>query len=124
MMLMGNLLGTYKTYLFIGLGVVLALVAAWWSLSGETQPNSALVASQSGSGVVPGERGIVDTLLQLRSVSLSGTIFSDPAFARLQDFGTQIIPEPVGRPNPFAPLTARSTSTAGTTGQLFAPQRR
>lgn len=124
MMIMGNLRGAYKTYLFIGLGVILALAAAWWSLSGEMPSSSPLIASQSGSEVVPGEKGIVDTLLQLRAVSLSGTIFSDPAFARLQDFGTQIIPEPIGRPNPFAPLTTRSTSTAGTTGQLFAPQRR
>ena len=92
-MRMGNMLGTYKIYIFFAIGVVLALAAAWWSLSGEPQSASPLVTSQGTLERTP-EAGVVDTLLQLRAVSLSGMIFSDPAFARLQVFGTQIIPHP------------------------------
>ncbi len=55
---------------------------------------------------------IVDTLLELRAVSLSGTIFTDPAFLLLQDFGSEIVPEPVGRPNPFAPLQGQGAAAA------------
>ena len=54
---------------------------------------------------------IVSVLLQLRAVSLSGTIFTDPSFLTLKDFGSQIIPEPVGRVNPFAPLSGMSATT-------------
>lgn len=49
------------------------------------------------------DRELVESLLTLRAISLSGTIFNDPAFQKLQDFGTMIVPEPVGRANPFAP---------------------
>ena len=120
---MENFFSTYRTPLLIALGIFLALLAAWWGLSGDGSSDPLLTAEDT-SGSILSDRGIVDTLLQLRAVSLSGTIFSDPAFASLQDFGTQIVPEPIGRPNPFAPFTARSTSTPAGSTQLFGPRRR
>ncbi len=71
----------------------------------------------------PAERGIVDTLLTLRAVSLSGTIFSDPVFRVLRDFGSEIIPEPTGRTNPFAPRDAQSAAAPAAGTQTIAPQR-
>lgn len=118
---MGNLFATYKTYILGVAGVLVALVA-WWSLSGDDGSSNAVLTTQGSSAVTSNERDIVDTLLQLRAVSLSGTIFSDPTFANLQDFGTQIIPEPVGRPNPFAPFSLNSASATGTSAQLFPQQ--
>lgn len=122
---MGELFSANKTYIFIALGVIAALVA-WWTLSGDTRSNSLLVgqdAAQQAALVEGGAENIVDTLLQLRAVTLSGTIFSDPTFGRLQDFGTQIVPEPVGRPNPFIPYTASATTTVGTDSERFVPQQ-
>jgi hypothetical protein len=100
-----------RTLVIVGVGVTLAL-AGWWFLAPEPAPTSLLVTEAADSPAV--DRGLVDTLLMLRAVSLSGTIFSEPAFATLQDFGTEIIPEPVGRPDPFAPISQRATSTART----------
>jgi hypothetical protein len=100
---MKNLFGNNKTYIFFGLGILIA-IGAWWGLSGEA-PSNSLLTSQGSSELGPTEKNLVDTLLQLRAVSLSGTIFSDPSFVVLRDFGTQIIPEPIGRENPFAPLS-------------------
>jgi len=37
----------------------------------------------------------------MRSIRLDSSIFENPAFASLRDFGREIIPEPVGRTNPF-----------------------
>ncbi|MBI4133644.1 hypothetical protein HY478_03450 [Candidatus Uhrbacteria bacterium] len=113
-----HLLSTYKIYLFIAGGIIVAIIV-WLSLPTESSSPSLLVAEDALSESAV-ERGLVDTLLQLRSVSLSGTIFADPAFMNLRDFGSQIVPEPVGRTNPFAPLSARSTTTRGNT--LFAPR--
>ena len=109
-MLMGRLLGNNKTYIFVGIGILL-VVGAWWGLSGGT-PSDSLLTTQSTSNLSDTEKGLVDTLLQLRAVTLSGTIFSDPAFMVLRDFGTQIVPEPVGRLNPFAPATGIQESAA------------
>ncbi len=47
---------------------------------------------------------LVATLLALRAVRLDASLFTDPAFVSLRDYSTEIIPEPIGRPNPFAPL--------------------
>ncbi|OGG57433.1 hypothetical protein A2853_03660 [Candidatus Kaiserbacteria bacterium RIFCSPHIGHO2_01_FULL_55_17] len=109
----------YKTYLFIAGGALIA-IGVWWGFSAETPSDSLLTTERVEGG--PADKALVDTLLQLRSVTLSGTIFSDPAFILLQDFGTQIIPEPIGRPNPFAPLGVSATSsTVG--NKLFTPRR-
>jgi hypothetical protein len=81
--------------------------------------DAALLVTEDLTQATESDRDIVNVLLQLRAVTLSGTIFTDPTFMTLQDFGSEIVPEPVGRPNPFAPLglnTQASTSTAaGTT---------
>lgn len=113
-----QLFSQYKLYIFLGVAVLLA-IGAWWLLS-DTSQDDALITTKNVQGVAV-DKELVGTLLQLRSISLSGTIFSDPAFQQLQDFGTQIIPEPVGRPNPFAPTSYRSTSTPQ--GKALFPQR-
>ena len=113
----------YKTTILVVLGVIVA-IGIWWGFSEET-PSNSLITTKDLSGVSPADRSLVDTLLQLRAVSLSGTIFSDPAFVSLQDFGTQVIPEPVGRPNPFAPVSIPATTTKDTSqdAQLFLGKR-
>ncbi len=99
-----------NTLLVVAVGIAL-LIGLWYMFSGD-KPKGALLTTTSVSGTESiAEIGIVETLLTLRDVSLSGTIFSDPAFGALRDFGTQIIPEPVGRPNPFAPRGVGDSST-------------
>lgn len=44
------------------------------------------------------------SLKDLRSsVEKTAAVFSIPAFASLQDFSVEVLPEPIGRPNPFVP---------------------
>ncbi len=76
------------------------------------------------------DRDLVETLLTLRAITLSGTIFTDPAFRTLQDFGTTIVPEPVGRQNPFAPIGQQQNNVTlprgaqqDATGQQGTPRR-
>ncbi len=93
----------------------------WYGLSpapseGDLVPSEGVESAQVDQGLVP-------TLLTLRAVKLDGTIFSAPAFTRLKDISTDIIEEPVGRPNPFAPLSARTT-TGTSTKTTFTPANR
>lgn len=97
----------------IVLVIVGVLIAGftWYGMTGGTNSggDSTLtteVVSQSAE-----ERAVLDSLLQLRSIQLTGTIFTDPAFASLRDFRTDIVSEPVGRRNPFAPLVPVGSST-------------
>ncbi len=104
--------------------VVALLIGGWYLFSGPSAaaPASTLTTTQV-SGADPGQQTLVATLLTLRTVKLDGTIFNNPAFLGLKDFSTQIVPEPVGRPNPFAPLSATAAASVDTKGaQIFTPR--
>jgi hypothetical protein len=110
--------------------IVLIVGGVWYGLSQGSTPAPALTTSTAGAGTGTASapaagQDLVGTLLTLRAVTLSGTIFSEPAFAHLQDFGTTIVPEPVGRTNPFAPLTiaAATTTQSQHAAQIFAPKK-
>lgn len=104
-----NMLLQHKSLLILA-GVAL-LGGAWYVMSGSpTTPSLITTAAATGP-----EAGLVETLLALRAVKLDGTIFTEPAFLQLQDYSTQIVPEPVGRANPFAPLGASAAPTASST---------
>lgn len=49
-------------------------------------------------------REFLITLSKLKSLNLDGSIFKDPVFVSLNDFSNPIIPQEVGRNNPFSPL--------------------
>ena len=61
----------------------------------------------------------------LRTIDLDNSLFKDPLFVSLSDFGVTIPPAAAGRRNPFAPVgqgggaaqAATGTSTGTTTGQ-------
>lgn len=88
--------------------VVVVIGGVWYGLSNNAAPEQELLTTVSTTGGSPtqdnADQQLIASLLALRSVSLSGTILQDPAFQSLRDFGTAIVAEPVGRPNPFAPL--------------------
>lgn len=90
--------------------VIVGLLIAgfvWYGMSGGTD-TPALLESSAVNGdpaVAAQERQLLDTLFQLRAIQLAGTIFTNPAFQALRDFRTEIVSEPIGRKNPFAPLS-------------------
>jgi hypothetical protein len=50
------------------------------------------------------DQDLIALLSELKSIELDEAVFSDPTFMSLQDFSQELVPEPVGRVNPFAPL--------------------
>lgn len=109
-----------KQHKMLFAGLVIGVIAVgWYGLTQNAAPEPLLttVTPISGSPTQQtADQELVATLLTLRAVTLSGKIFEDPAFRNLRDFGTTIVAEPVGRPNPFAPLgsTPSATSTLPT----------
>lgn len=97
------------------LGSIFVATAAWYLFLRDTTA-APLLKTEDLTSASGADKDVVETLLQLRAITLSGTIFTDPAFVMLRDNGTQIVPEPAGRPNPFLPLEggvpAVSTSTS------------
>src|SRR3989344_9052446 len=71
--------------------------------------NTALISEPMLNGDSPqakSGREILTLLLNLKSLKLDSSIFSDPAFQSLADFGQSIPVRPQGRVNPFAPIGA------------------
>lgn len=104
----------------IGVSILIA-GGVWYGLSASTPVSSDLVTTEVAPADSPVEEGLVATLLALRTVKLEGTILKDPSFMSLKDFSTEIVPEPIGRENPFAPLIPQaSASASGAKGaQIF-----
>ena len=107
--------------------VLLVLIGvAWYEFSSPPAPSS-LLTTTSTTGASGPDQQLVSTLLTLRTVTLTGTILSDPAFRSLKDFSTQIVPTDVGRADPFAPTAGTSgvqvpATPASKNTRLFAPK--
>ena len=90
---------------------VLVLGGVWVLLTGGGTPQDiALLGEADPYAGSTGSTGVVDkqlqeTLEKVRSIELSTPLLSDPAFLSLQDIGQQIVSEPFGRDDPFAPIS-------------------
>ena len=94
-----------KHKVIIVLVLLISAAFAWYGFSDRSGNAPLLTSEQLNPVTEAAEKGLVEALITLRSIALTGTIFSDPAFLNLQDFGTQIVPEPISRRDPFAPLS-------------------
>lgn len=110
---MANIFANNK--LIIIVAAVAILGAVWFGFSGSSSTTPVLGTENAAGTVSEEDKDIVETLLKLRSVTLSGTIFSSQVFLGLKDFSTDITQEPVGRADPFAPLSAPSQSASAAT---------
>lgn len=79
---------------FLGLVVYLNFFAG--------APSGELLASTDQ--VSPISQELLSVLSNLHTIKLDNSIFSDPAFQSLTNFGVELPPENVGRRNPFLPL--------------------
>ena len=108
--------------ILVAIAILIAGIA-WYAMTPTAETPNVVGTTSTTQGVAPADQSIVATLLTLRAVKLDGTIFNDPAFLSLKDFSTEIVPEPVGRPNPFAPLPSQSKASASSTkaANIFTP---
>ena len=91
------------------------------STSASTQTASSDASASAGS---PIGQDFLTTLLNVKSIKLDDSIFSNPAFLGLRDTSIQLVQDPTqeGRPNPFAPIgsdavtpSAPSSTTSSST---------
>ncbi|MDP4020989.1 MAG: hypothetical protein Q8P58_03045 [Candidatus Adlerbacteria bacterium] len=89
-----------KLLTFGGVVVILAAFVYFMFLSGPSE--EVTVVTQDETSNV--SRELIITLSNLNTIRLDDSIFKDPVFLSLSDFGVQIPLQNVGRRNPFAPL--------------------
>ena len=70
-----------------------------------TMPTSAGAMNANGTSL--GTQDFLTLLLNVKSIKLDDSIFSDPAFLGLHDSSITLVPDTIiGRPNPFAQFGA------------------
>lgn len=117
------------TYLII---IVLVALGAYWGYTKFSSSGSAPVAgvtvTTADGTIVPSDDAtkqaneFIQILQNVNEVTLNDlSLLSNPIFSdQLQDYGKAIEDRPIGRPNPFAPVTGldaikKATSTNATT---------
>jgi hypothetical protein len=91
-----------KTSLYGGTLLILMALAYFMFFSGDSSDPLLTTTAEDPTSQV--SRDLLITLTNLNVIRLDETIFTDPVFVSLSDFGVTIPPQPVGRRNPFAPL--------------------
>jgi len=83
-----------------GVVVILAALIYFMFFSGSSEQAGVVVEDETSSV----SRELVITLSNLNTIRLDNSIFEDPVFLSLSDFGESIPLQNVGRRNPFAPF--------------------
>ena len=92
----------------IGFGVALCLILGFFFYrlgTGYSEKDSLTVLPTSPLDATLG-RELLAALAKLKSTKFDTTIFEDPIFSSLKDFGVEIAAQPIGRRNPFADFGA------------------
>lgn len=85
------------------LAVTLFIAGFFFYYLGDTSTSPAGVNEVDDTGInATLGKELLSALARLRATSFDMSIFTDPVFTGLKDFGVEIAPQPVGRRNPFA----------------------
>ena len=87
----------------IGVAVLLLLCYVYFAYFSGSSSSPTLSSSDSS---VTLSQNLLVTLQNLHTIKLDDSIFTEPVFQSLNDFGVSIPPESVGRADPFLPLTS------------------
>lgn len=108
-----------KNFTLIGIILIVVLGAVWYAImpgdggaSVEVTEGGVLVAT-AGDPEAEADPDVLKLLLDMRAIKLDGRLFKSPAFRALQDTGKQILKEPQGRRNPFAPVGSDGDTSFG-----------
>lgn len=109
-------LDKYKNALLFIL-VFAILGGGYWFLFGDSSSDDLLISEGPDGGTTAAGLDLLALSARIRSIELDNSIFEDPAFKALRDFGQDLVPEPKGRRNPFAPIGSRDVATPVEAGQ-------
>jgi hypothetical protein len=95
--------------LYIALAVIIIIAVAGYFYASRDRSSDILLVSSPAGENVPVDSDLLSALQSLRKLKLDDSLFKSPLWISFTDFGQVIAPEPLGRPNPFAPFDATST---------------
>lgn len=91
-----------KNKIFAAGGAVLLFAIVYYMFfTGGSAPAPSVTSTSAST---PVSQKLVVMLTSLNTIQLNSSVFKDPVFQSLADFGVVIPQQQVGRRNPFAPL--------------------
>ncbi len=98
-----SMLKKYQNVIIVIVVIIIAFVVYTFFFAGKATP---ILSEQNINQTAPADQDLISLLIELKGITLDESIFANAAFVSLQDFSKDLVPEAVGRPNPFAPLGA------------------
>jgi len=86
--------------------LVIVIAAGYFFATRERVVDEVLTGTPTADQAASVEGDLLTTLGKLKKLKLDKSIFEDTTWQSLYDFGRTLSPEPKGRINPFAPLSA------------------
>lgn len=104
----------------VGVVVIVALALIYYFFFYSSSPSTPALSSVTANDASPTSQQLLVTLASLHTIKLDNTLFQDPVFMSLSDYGVTIPTQPVGRRNPFAPIEGMSmTQPAATSSPII-----
>lgn len=91
--------------------LVLIVILGYWQYSSKNEIPDENKNTVQDPQKTDEESKIISTLERLKKVEINADFFNDPVLKSLSDFSHELIPEPIGRMNPFLPVGSYSTTT-------------
>jgi len=111
------MIGKYKNIIIIGVIIALGLIAYSFLKPDPTAETLLETTQRQDSAQVLGDE-ITSAISQINSLKLDRTVLDDPIVKKLIDHSKPILPEPVGRKNPFAPIGENSSVNGATSSAI------
>ncbi len=89
---------------------IVTILFLWTMIGGSSNKPAPILESATAGANPVMDQDIINLLVDMRSIKLDGSLFKSPGFLLLRDFGRDIVAEPIGRTNPFAPIHSASTT--------------
>ena len=91
--------------------LVLIVVFGYWQYSSKNETADGNKNETQDSKKLGEESKIISTLERLKKIEINADFFNDNVLKSLSDFSRELIPEPVGRMNPFLSVESYATTT-------------
>lgn len=115
---MKELFEKYKKYIYIAVGLLVVwvaytqLYAAGRPFASVLNRGSSTMSQEKADQIFSEQTQLAAELHFLDTIRFDPTFFQNPLFRGLVDFSKPLSEEPVGRPNPFAPVSGAVTATS------------
>ncbi len=93
-----------NTKIIVTVSVLVIMALTWFTFSKPKTQEGEIIQYGDGAQMSEIEKDMINMLSTVGKIEINDELFKNKAFSVLQDRSRAITEEPIGRPNPFAPI--------------------